>query len=337
MLFLASHAFHRAVIPFGFVDQSINHATDQVPPSADPRSAPEQELRGLLIHANKTTVQFTGCKNNRLRHTITMSALDILSTLNILIKLGSEIQTRLDSLNQAVEDLQLLNTNLKLLCRLFESPMNEDIIKTHGSEFVNIADVLQSITHSCTKCAKALNIDLAGATLASKTEARGKKFVKRIWAFNKIPDLLAEIQRKAEQLQQVYSAVSAVILHDIRMQQERTSGKETVEATAVVQKANMHENLLNLDLSTDFVNINQMVGNLMKECKYLRQRLQEATLFPDTSAVQERQAQNPEAASFWKDRFQKNELYASALRYEVRALKTSPLFSFFVANIAASY
>jgi hypothetical protein len=256
-----------------------------------------------------------------------MSTLDILSTLNILIKLGLEIKTRLDSLNQTAEDLQLLTTNLILLLKVFENPVNEDIIKTHVSEFVNILDILQNITHSCTKCAKFLDIDLTGATIATKTEARGKKFVKRIWAFNKIPDLLAEIQRKAEQLQRVYSAVSVVILHNIRLQQGRTSGKETVESTSVVQKTTIHESLLDLDLSTDFANVDQMVGNLMEECKYLRQRLQEATLFPDTSAVQDYQAQNPEAASFWKDRFQKDELNASALRYEVRTLKASPPLS----------
>lgn len=89
----------------------------------------------------------------------------------------------------------------------------------------------------------------------------------------------------------------------------------------------------------DFASIDQMVGNLMKECRHLRQRLQEATLFPDTSAIQDYQAQNPEAASFWKDRFQNEALNASALRYEVRTLKGSyhhnppkhPLF--FIPNI----
>ncbi|QPH05014.1 hypothetical protein C2857_002459 [Epichloe festucae Fl1] len=40
----------------------------------------------------------------------------------------------------------------------------------------------------------------------------------------------------------------------------------------------------------------------LRECKDLRQRLQEAILFPDTSAVQDYQSQNPEGASFWKDR-----------------------------------
>lgn len=245
-------------------------------------------------------------------------SVDILSTLNFLIKLGLEIKTRLDSLNQAAGDLQLLTTNLQLLLKVFENPVNGDIIKTNLSEFMNILDVLQSIAHSCIECAKALDTDLAGATTATE---KTKRFVKRMWTFNRIPDLLAEIQRKADQLQKIYSAVHAVLLQDIRTQQERASGKEIVKSTLAVKKSAIHEHLLDLDLSTDFASIDQMVGSLMKECKHLQQRLQEAILFPDTSAVQQYQAQNPEGASFWKDRFQKDELRASALRYEVRTLK----------------
>ena len=247
-----------------------------------------------------------------------MSA-DIVNTLSVLIKLGLEIKTRLDSLNQAAEDLQLLNTNLMLLLEFFENPVNEALVKTHVSEFVQILDVLQSIAHSCTKCAKALDIDLAGATAATKkAEGRGMKFMKRLWAFGKIPDLLAEIQRKADQLQKIYNVLSTIIVLDIRLQQGRTSEKEAVEYTSVVEEPARHENLLNLDFSTGFASIDQIVGNLMKECNHLRQRLQEITLIPDTSAILAFQAQNPEAASFWKDRFQERQLNAPALRYEVR-------------------
>jgi len=247
-----------------------------------------------------------------------MSASDLVSALNFLIKLGLEIKNRLDSLNQAAEDLQLLNANLMLLLNIFENPVNKDVINTQVSEFINILDVLQSIANSCTKCAKALDIDLTGETITTKkVEAHGKRFVRRIWTFNKIPDILAEIQHKAAQLQQVYSAVSTVIVNDIRTQQGRTSGKDIVESTLIATTTALQGNLLDLDVSTDFASIDQMVGNLMKECKHLRQRLQEATLIPDTSAVQDYQAQNPEAASFWKDRFQNDELNASDLRYEV--------------------
>ncbi|KAK4107087.1 hypothetical protein N656DRAFT_793423 [Canariomyces notabilis] len=230
-----------------------------------------------------------------------------------LLNLGRVVQTY-----PTAEELQLLTTNLALLLKVFENPVNEDIIKANVPQFVTILDVLESIARSCTECAKALDIDLAGARIATKTESRGKRFVKRIWTFNKISDLLAEIQRKAEQLQQIYSAIFAVMLQDIWVQQGRTSGKETVESTTVttVQKPTVHENLHNLDLGTDFVNIDRLVGSLIKECEYLRRRLRKATLFPDSSAVQNYHEQNPEAASFWKDRFQKDELNASALRYE---------------------
>ncbi|KAH7630361.1 hypothetical protein B0T09DRAFT_321650 [Sordaria sp. MPI-SDFR-AT-0083] len=244
-----------------------------------------------------------------------MSAMDIVSTVHLLINLGLDIKSRLDSLNQAAEELQLLTTNLIILSKVFEDPVHEDIFKSNVKEFTIILDVLQSIGQSCAECAKALDIDIAGAKIATKTESRSKRFMKRIWAFNRIPDLLADIQRKAEQLQRAYSAVSLVFLQDIKVQQGRAIGKETVES-AVVRKPTIHENLLNLDLSTDFADIDRIVGSLMKECERLRQRLQEATLFPDTSAVQDYQAQNPEAASFWKDRFQKDELNASDLRYE---------------------
>ncbi|EAA34357.2 hypothetical protein GE21DRAFT_3606 [Neurospora crassa] len=140
-----------------------------------------------------------------------MSAMDIVSTVTILINLGMEIKSRLDSLNQAAEELQLLTTNLSFLLNVFKDPVNEDIIQG--------------------QCA--LDIELAGASIATKTESGGKKFFKRIWAFNKIPDLLADIQRKADQLQRAYSAVSIVFLQHIKVQQGRTSGKETVESSTV--------------------------------------------------------------------------------------------------------
>ncbi|EGZ70965.1 hypothetical protein NEUTE2DRAFT_159242 [Neurospora tetrasperma FGSC 2509] len=232
-----------------------------------------------------------------------MSAMDIVSTVTILINLGMEIKA-------SAADYQ------SLLLKVFKDPVNEDIIQANASEFIIILNILESIGQSCKECAKALDIELAGASIATKTESGGKKFFKRIWAFNKIPDLLADIQRKAEQHQRAYSAVSIVFLQHIKVQQGRTSGKEIVESSTVVRKPTNHENLLDLDVSTNFANIDRIVGSLMKECENLRRRLQEATLFPDPSVVQDYQAQNPEAASFWKDRFQKEQLNASNLRYE---------------------
>lgn len=100
--------------------------------------------------------------------------------MTILINLGSEIKNRLDSLNQAAEELQLLTTNLILLLKVFEDPRSEDMIKTNVPEFTSILNVLQSIARSYTECAKALDIELTGATIATQTESYSKKFVKRI-------------------------------------------------------------------------------------------------------------------------------------------------------------
>ena len=80
-----------------------------------------------------------------------------------------------------------------------------------------IVDIVQSIAQSYTNCVKALGVEIpATNTATTKLEARGKKYVKRLWAFYKIPNLLDKIQRKAEQLEKVYSAVSIMLLYDIR-------------------------------------------------------------------------------------------------------------------------
>ena len=268
---------------------------------------------------------------------ITMSAFDIISTLNIIINLGLDIKARFESLNQAAEEINLLNTKLRLLCKLFEDRRNDDIITTHLPEIAMIVDIVQSIAQSYTKCAKALGVEIpATNTAASKPEARGKKYVKRLWAFYKIPDLLDEIQRKAEHLEKVYGAVSIMVLYDIRTQQRRSSESGITESAPIAKNPTIHEHLLEVGVSTGFASIDLMVKNLMKECKLLRQRLQEVTLCPDRSAVEDYQEQHPEGASFWRDRFQRDELCASALRYEVMSSRFPHCLPFLDSNIAAS-
>lgn len=120
---------------------------------------------------------------------------------------------------------------------------------------------------------------------------------------------------------------STLVVSDVGTQQGQISGKEIVESAHVVKETTLHY------LSTDLASIDQMMGNLMKECTNLRQQLQEATLLPDTSAIQIYQAQNPEAASFWKDRFQSDELNVSAFRYETLYVS----WARFVHEVEASF
>ncbi|KAI6306648.1 hypothetical protein MCOR30_011747, partial [Pyricularia oryzae] len=238
-------------------------------------------------------------------------ASEIVSALTFIIQFGVEVKDRLDSLNQAADELKLLNVTLVSLLKAFENPTNK--INTEGTEFLVMLEILDSIKDSCKKCANALDKNRAGATDATKIELYGKKFFKRLWTLYRIPDILTEIQHKAAQLQQISMAVvvaSTLVVSDVRTQQGQISGKEIVESAHIVKETTLHY------LSTDLASIDQMMGNLMKECTNLRQQLQEATLLPDTSAIQIYQAQNPEAASFWKDRFQSDELNVSAFRYE---------------------
>jgi hypothetical protein len=253
-----------------------------------------------------------------LRHPGIMSVSDIHTTLNVLIKLGQEIKKRLNSLNQAAEDLHLLIVNLQLLTTIFENPANADIIKTHNAEFVAMLDVLQSIAESCAKCAKALDIEPpAEKNVGGNKEIFGKKLIRRIWILNKIPSLLADIQRKAEHLQRVYSAVSVMILQDIKIRQSEATGREVAGSADRVGRDIKPEGLLNGDLTTNFASIDLLLGGLMKECQSLRQQLQDTVIHPDRSAIEHYEEVNPEGMAFWKDRFQKKELSLSALRYEV--------------------
>ncbi|PVH92647.1 hypothetical protein DM02DRAFT_543204 [Periconia macrospinosa] len=243
-----------------------------------------------------------------------MSVGDILSVVTILINVGMDLYTRIDSVKQAPDDLLLLTTNLKVLQKVFEEPEND--IDTYSSEFMRMLVILESIRESCNRCAKVLGVEPAGTTTAiQKTAMNGKSWTKRARIFATIPSILAEIRDKAEKLQKISSILSISFLSDVRKHQIKSSGKESLKSP-IAENTTSHDNLLNLDLSTGFASIDQMVENLMNECKHLEHQLQEATLFPDTSAVRDYQAQNPEGASFWKDRFQKGKLYASALRYE---------------------
>ena len=55
-----------------------------------------------------------------------MSAFDIISTLNIIINLGLDIKALFESFNKAAEEINLLNTKLRLLCKLFEDVLYKD-------------------------------------------------------------------------------------------------------------------------------------------------------------------------------------------------------------------
>ncbi|KUJ18885.1 uncharacterized protein LY89DRAFT_643409 [Mollisia scopiformis] len=244
-----------------------------------------------------------------------MSVGDVIAVVTILINVGTDLYNRIDSVKQAADDLLLLTVHLQVLSKVFKGSEN-DIIMAYSSEFMRMLGILKSIQESYNKCAKVLGVESAGTTTATqKTAINGKSFAKRVVIFTRIPSILAEIRYKAEQLQKISSILSVSFLSDVRKHQKKSSRKEPLNSPTA-KNTTLHDNLLNLDLSTGFASIDRMVENLMNECKHLEHQLQETTLFPDTSAVQIYQAQNPEGASFWKDRFQKGKLYASALRYE---------------------
>jgi len=107
-----------------------------------------------------------------------MSVGNILSVVTILINMGMDLYTRIDSVKQAPDDLLLLTTNLKVLRKVFEEPEND--MKAYSSEFMRMLAILESIRESCTRCAKVLGVEPAGTTTATrKTAMNGKSWTKR--------------------------------------------------------------------------------------------------------------------------------------------------------------
>ncbi|TLD22370.1 hypothetical protein PspLS_07768 [Pyricularia sp. CBS 133598] len=102
-----------------------------------------------------------------------MMASNIVSALTFIIQFGVEVKDRLDSLNQAADELKLLNVTLMSLLKAFENPTSK--INTQGSEFLVMLEILDSIKDSCKKYVYALDKNRAGATDATKTEFHGSR------------------------------------------------------------------------------------------------------------------------------------------------------------------
>lgn len=244
-----------------------------------------------------------------------MSVGDILAVVTILISVGNDIHERIEVMKQADDDLLLLTVHLKVLSRIFEAS-EKDVTLAYSSEFVRMLGILKSIQESYNKCAKLLGVEPAGvASATQKTARNGKSITRRVVLFARIPTIFAEIRDKAEQLQRITGILSVSLLSDVRSHQRESPGNAIANTTTTT--TTLSNDVLDPHLRTGFTGIDRMVEHLMKECQNLERQLRDVTLFPDASAVQDYQAQNPEGASFWKDRFQKGQLYASALRYEV--------------------
>ena len=257
-------------------------------------------------------------------------ATEIVSTIETIVKLGLEIKARIELFKQATEDFTLLITSLSLLQPLFENKQTGELFDSQQGELAHILSLFKSIAESCANCAKRLDITAPGFN-----DARGKdkdrvyhwygthnirKKTKQAWAFVWIHDTVEEIEYKSRILQQVCSTVTARLA--IQNEQRRVVAK--AEPSSVAQATVP----LELNFATTFVSIGEIIGEVMKECRQLRQRLREAILLPDASYAQAYEARNPEAVSFWRDRFQKGELNASALRYEVMRLSVTSLSAF---------
>lgn len=259
-----------------------------------------------------------------------MSVGDVLSVVGFLVGVGKEIYDRCEAIKEldTNKDIPLLTMHLEILMQTFKGP-EKVVILTNSSKFVGMLGILESIEKSYRKCAKAMGFDVSGTTSAMQKTARNSQSItRRLWLGARIPSILADIHSLAEQLQKISDMLAVSVLLDVRQHQVDTDGDRPLDSTAAKRTATPPDTLLDPKLCTGLTNIDRMIGNLMTECDTLKHQLEELHLLPDPSAIQDYQAQNPEGASFWKDRFQRGQIYASDLRYEVTSLATLPTLFF---------
>lgn len=237
-----------------------------------------------------------------------MSVGDILAVVTILVSVGKNLYDRIDSMKQGDGEISLLNSHLQTLLNVFEE-LGNDVVLACSSELVRMLGILKSIQESYNKCARVLGVT-PGAVMT------GHSLSRRVIIFARIPGILTEIRCKAEQLQKITDMLSVSFLFDVRKRQRALIEREAIQQTVTITTT-MTNNSLDSTPRTGFAGIDQVIENLMKECKRLQDQLQKNTLAPDASAIREYEAHNPEGVSFWKDRFQKDQLYASTFRYEV--------------------
>lgn len=91
------------------------------------------------------------------------------------------MKARFALLNQVVEEINLLNIKLCLLCKLFKNREHNNIITTYLSKITIIVNIVQSIAQLYIKYAKTLEIEISTINIATiKLETRSKKYVKRL-------------------------------------------------------------------------------------------------------------------------------------------------------------
>ncbi|CAH1760070.1 5884_t:CDS:2 [Entrophospora sp. SA101] len=227
---------------------------------------------------------------------------EIIGIIERIVLLGQQIIERLEAHEEAVASLKRLEKILWLLKDVVNEITNTNVYKSH---IVGIKDTLERTQYVYMKCAEDLN-----------NKKKDGKYVmgkfKQAVGIYKAPNILADIQRT---IKDVESHLSITDKSLSIIQRSQVSLAPTIVATSTsITTTTSSASVLGSELREVLSNtIDELVRRLKNDCQQLQEKLDRCTISIESSFFEGLESENPEAISFWKDRFGSTELNISSV------------------------
>jgi len=227
---------------------------------------------------------------------------DIVSIIDRIISLGQEIYARIEANKEALDSIKQLEKILGQLKNVFANIINSNFDKSH---IVSIKDTLERTQSVYAKCAKDLGVN-------EDQSGKNYKKVKQIFRISKSPNILADIQRTMNEVKYhvEFTKDSLSIIQRSQVSQMPTTSTSVTTTTTTTTSTSILGSELKEIFAAPF---NELLTRFKNECKELQEKLDRCTISIEPYFFEGFGSDNPEAISFWKDRFRSEELNISSI------------------------
>ncbi|CAI2167855.1 8298_t:CDS:2 [Funneliformis geosporum] len=224
---------------------------------------------------------------------------DVVSIIERVISLGQQIAERLEAHTEAAQSLLKLENILGMLKNMLA---DIDYARVNKAYIVSIKDALERTQKVYMRCAEDLNIK-------DKKSIAGK--LKKIAGIYKAPSILADIQKSIVDVESHLNITDKALSIIQRVQ---TLSTPTIVSTTTSTTTTTSTNMLSSELKEALANtIDELVSRLKSDCQQLQEKLERCTLSTESFTIENLGRDNPEAISFWKERFRSAELSISSV------------------------
>ncbi|CAI2177195.1 17280_t:CDS:2 [Funneliformis geosporum] len=227
--------------------------------------------------------------------------MDIVSIIERVISLGQQVAERLEAHKEAVESLSKLEKILIVLKDMFKKMTDANVDKAY---IINIKDTLERTQKVYVKCVGDLTI--------KENKSFSGKF-KKVVGIYKAPNILADIQKTIIDVERDLSITDKALSI---YQRSQTASTSTIVSTttSTITSTSSSTNIISSELKDALANtIEELVTRLKSDCQQLQEKLERCTLSTEPFFFEGLGRDNPEAISFWKERFRSAELCISSV------------------------